>query len=123
MTLGNRLRQLRERTGLNQKEFAAKMKIPNQNVSNYERDFRQPDYATLQKFADFFDVSVDYLLGRTDKLKDDAGEPSKELSPYQQAVLEWVSSREDFSFYESPEELIDMIEQFEMMYERMKKKE
>lgn len=34
-------------------------------LSNYERDFRQPDYETLQKVADYFEVTTDYLLGRS----------------------------------------------------------
>lgn len=67
MSLGDRLRKLREQKGLTQTEFAARLKIPNQNVSNYERGFRQPDYETLQRFADYFEVTTDYLLGREDK--------------------------------------------------------
>ncbi|EMA6341720.1 MULTISPECIES: helix-turn-helix domain-containing protein [Bacillus cereus group] len=67
MTLGLRIRSLRESKKLTQKMLAEKLKIPNQNLSNYERGFRQPDYETLEKIADFFDVSTDYLLGRTQK--------------------------------------------------------
>lgn len=63
MLLGDRLRSLREKKGLKQTEFAERMQIPNQNVSNYERGFRQPDYETLKRFADFFEVTTDYLLG------------------------------------------------------------
>lgn len=40
----------------------------NQNsVSRYENREREADYETLIKFADYFDVSLDYLLGRTDE--------------------------------------------------------
>ena len=40
----------------------------NQNsISRYENCEREADYATLIKIADYFDVSIDYLLGRTDK--------------------------------------------------------
>ncbi|MCM3735564.1 helix-turn-helix domain-containing protein [Bacillus cytotoxicus] len=67
MTLGLRIRSLRDSKNLTQKMLAEKLKIPNQNLSNYERGFRQPDYETLEKIADFFEVSTDYLLGRTDK--------------------------------------------------------
>lgn len=42
----------------------------NQNsISRYENGEREADYATLILFADYFDVSVDYLLGRTDNPK------------------------------------------------------
>ncbi|SDH84101.1 Transcriptional regulator, contains XRE-family HTH domain [Aneurinibacillus thermoaerophilus] len=66
MTLGERLRLLREKKGLTQVALAKKLNIPNQNVSNYERDFRQPDYETLKKLADLFEVTTDYLLGHSD---------------------------------------------------------
>ncbi len=65
MHLGERLRALREKKGLTQTEFAKRIGIPNQNVSNYERGFRQPDYDTLKKFADYFEVTTDYLLNRS----------------------------------------------------------
>ncbi|AGE62435.1 transcriptional regulator [Bacillus subtilis XF-1] len=63
MGLGARIRSLRENINLTQKALAEKLNIPHQNLSNYERGFRQPDYETLKKIADFFEVSTDYLLG------------------------------------------------------------
>lgn len=63
--LGNRLKALRgERT---QQQLADYLGITRPAYTAYERGTRQPDYETLQKLADFFDVSIDYLLGRTDK--------------------------------------------------------
>ncbi|MCY9215833.1 helix-turn-helix domain-containing protein [Bacillus haynesii] len=62
MALGARIRALRENQNLTQKALAEKLNIPHQNLSNYERGFRQPDYETLIKIADFFEVSTDYLL-------------------------------------------------------------
>ncbi|MED3887956.1 helix-turn-helix transcriptional regulator [Priestia megaterium] len=62
MALGDRIRSLREKRELTQKQLADKLGIPNQNVSNYERGFRQPDYDTLQNISNFFDVSIDYLI-------------------------------------------------------------
>ncbi len=38
-------------------------------ISRYENEVRQADYETLIRFADYFDVSIDYLLGRTDQLR------------------------------------------------------
>ena len=73
--LGKRLRYLREKHNLSQLALAKKLGIPNQNISNYEREFRHPDYDTLQKIADFFEVSIDWLLGRTD----DPSPPEKEI--------------------------------------------
>lgn len=65
MSLGKRLKLLREKSNLNQKELADKLNIPNQSISNYERDYRQPDYENLLKLADFYSVSTDFLLGRS----------------------------------------------------------
>jgi transcriptional regulator with XRE-family HTH domain len=62
MSLGDRLRHLREKQNLTQKQLAEKLNLPHQNLSNYERDFRQPDYDTLHKLSKYFEVSLDYLI-------------------------------------------------------------
>ncbi|MCL6488230.1 MAG: helix-turn-helix domain-containing protein [Alicyclobacillus mali] len=49
-----------------QEEFGRKLNISKVTVSSYESGVRTPDAKTLIKIADLFDVSVDYLLGRTD---------------------------------------------------------
>lgn len=64
-----RLKRLREEKNLTQVEFAKLMSLANSTISQYEAGRRMPDQEILQKFADFFDVSVDYLLGRTNNPK------------------------------------------------------
>ena len=122
---GKNLSSLRKSKGLTQYELAERLGFSRGQLANYEQGQREPDFESLQKIANFFDVSTDYLIGRTDNKNSETTnkKTSRELTPYQQTVLDWVTSKEDFSFYESPEELIDMIEQFELMYERMRKKE
>lgn len=66
MTFQNRLKQLREESNLTQLELAQKFNITSQTISQYERGIRTPDFNLLNSIADFFGVSVDYLLGRTD---------------------------------------------------------
>ncbi len=61
------LREERLNLGLNQVEFAKIFNVTKQTVSNWENGNRNPDSATLSKLADYFGVTVDYLLGRTDK--------------------------------------------------------
>ncbi len=61
--------QLREEANLTQKQFAEAVKIPNSTINRYETGIRVPDFDTLITLADFFDVSTDYLLGRTEKRK------------------------------------------------------
>lgn len=63
-----RIKQLREKKEVSQSELASNIGIARNTLSQYETGKRQPDYKTLLKFADYFNVSVDYLLGRTDNL-------------------------------------------------------
>ena len=51
--------------GVNQVEFAKKMNVTKQCVSNWENDNVLPSIEMLVKMAEFFSVSTDYLLGRT----------------------------------------------------------
>ena len=50
---------------MSQKELAKELGIPNQNISNYEREFRHPDFDTLKMIAEYFGVTTDYLLGHS----------------------------------------------------------
>lgn len=59
-----RLRELRESRGLTLEQVAEALDLRNQYVSNYELGKRRPDFDTLKKFADFYNVSIDYILGR-----------------------------------------------------------
>lgn len=61
-----RLKQLRKEKKLTREQLAEKLDITYYALSKYETGDRQPDYQTLKKIADFFDVSTDYLLGRSD---------------------------------------------------------
>lgn len=58
------LTQLRERTNTKQKTLAKVLGVTPSVVSQYEKGKALPGYDVLQKIADYFDVSVDYLLGR-----------------------------------------------------------
>ena len=64
--LGDRLRQLREEGGLLQRELAESLDLSRVAITQYEQGRRVPEVDILTKIADFFMVSVDYLLGRTD---------------------------------------------------------
>lgn len=65
MSTGQRLRQLREEKGLDRAEVAKDLNMPYTTYTNYETDQREPRHGTLCRFAEYFDVSVDYLLART----------------------------------------------------------
>ncbi len=65
-SLGNRIKYLREKHNISQIEFSKKIGVSNAVLSRYESGDRKPDYDILQIIADYFEVSTDYLLGRTD---------------------------------------------------------
>jgi repressor LexA len=65
-TVGQRLKAEREKRGWTQAQLSDMLNIKIGTLSGYERDYRQPDLEMLQKLASAFNVSTDYLLGRTD---------------------------------------------------------
>ena len=61
-----RLKELRKAKKISQLKLAMDLHMNQNSISRYENEEREADYKTLILFADYFDVSVDYLLGRTD---------------------------------------------------------
>lgn len=66
---GERLRDLRKKRRLTQVELGKEVNVTSTAISYYEKGEKKPAYETLVKLADFFDVSLDYLLGRVDSEK------------------------------------------------------
>lgn len=65
--LGDRLKSLRQETGKTQEMVANALKITRANYSHFENNRNQPDGDTLIALANYYKVSTDYLLGRSDK--------------------------------------------------------
>ena len=61
-----RLKELRRAHKISQLKLAIDLNMNQNSISRYEKLEREADYETLIKFADYFNVSLDYLLGRTD---------------------------------------------------------
>ena len=61
-----RLKELRERQHMSQVFLGMELGMSQNTISRYETGAREADYKTLLIFADYFNVSIDYLLGRTD---------------------------------------------------------
>lgn len=61
-----RLKELRKNFGISQLKLAMDLNMNQNSISRYENGDREADYATLIKLADYFNVSIDYLLERTD---------------------------------------------------------
>ena len=64
-----RLKMLRKKRKISQLKLAMDLNMNQNTISRYENMDRQADYETLIKFADYFDVPLDYLLGRTEEDK------------------------------------------------------
>ena len=61
-----RLKELRKKRGISQLKLALDLNMNQNTISRYENLEREADYETLIRFADYVDVSLDYLLGRSD---------------------------------------------------------
>ncbi|WP_300347601.1 helix-turn-helix transcriptional regulator [Clostridium sp.] len=76
---GNRLKSLRKELNLTQAQLANILKISASTIGMYEQNRRTPDTETLQTFSNYFNVSVDYLIGKTD-IKESAEQLLKDKS-------------------------------------------
>jgi len=65
----NRLKDLREQFFLTQPDLGGVINVSQSNISRYEKGLSFPSVETLYLMADYFDISIDYLVGRTDRKK------------------------------------------------------
>ena len=63
MNFNERLRYLIDCEEIKLKDLAPKLCLSASTLSNYAQGIREPDYDTLRRIADYFGVSIDYLLG------------------------------------------------------------
>lgn len=64
MEIGNKLKELRKAEGLTQQQLAERLQIPRVNYTRYETNAVRPDYETLIRIADFYEVSLDEIFDR-----------------------------------------------------------
>ena len=65
----NRLKELRENRNLSQLKVAMDLYLNQNSISRYETGAREAGYELLIRFADYYNVSIDYILFRTDNPK------------------------------------------------------
>lgn len=101
-----RLKELRKKKGLSLKELGDILGVAESTVSLYENQKREASYLILQKVAAYFDVSIDYLIGNSDEIKQTGADSYLIHIP----ILEAVSLSENaLDFHYSPEnETIDL---------------
>ena len=92
-----RLKDLRVRRGLRQKDLAVALGMAQTTIANYEQKLRFPDEPTLVKIADFFSITLDYLLGRstTATAPDAGGAAAPPPSPLGGLALDYLTTLRD----------------------------
>lgn len=109
MQYGDRLKRLRESMGLSQKELTDRLSLNRSTYARYETSSTQPDFDTLKKLADFFGVTTDYILGRTQSnLPKLTYKEEKDIVKDLEKVMEGLEG--GYSAYDgkTPEELEDI---------------
>ncbi|MCP3763860.1 helix-turn-helix transcriptional regulator [Domibacillus sp. A3M-37] len=109
---GDRLKELRTSNKLTQEELGKRVNVTKVSVSGYENGNRTPDTDTLQKIADFFEVTTDYLLGRSNVKKP----ASPNTSDDEREMKEFFSNPRLNVFFkemaDSPEEQLEELQEF-----------
>jgi transcriptional regulator with XRE-family HTH domain len=95
MDFAEKLQKLRANKGLTQRELSKMLKIASSTLGMYEIGKREPDFATLKRIAEIFNVTTDYLLGQSDSI-------STHLSPATQTT---DISQEDLALLELARQL------------------
>ncbi len=115
------LKQLREKKGWTQNEVASVLNISKSTYVKYERGEREPRYRTLVALAELFQVSVDYLLGKTEIdsiYKENINEAynyifsdefAKEHEEYLDIIIKFISKFFKLLYFHSSEEIIDIL--------------
>lgn len=109
--INKRLIQLRKNKKLSQQELSKRLGIARSTLAGYENASREPDIETLEKIANFFDVSLDYLAGRTDEIgstDDSRSQAWRELEKLakEEGITDLYTSRPGDPTDDMPEEMI-----------------
>lgn len=91
--LNVRIRELRQAHNLTQVELANNLSVAKQTVSNWENDNIQPSIDMLVKIADFFGVTTDYLLGRSNDNSLDVSQLTPEQAAHIKMIISDISTR------------------------------
>lgn len=105
MNFPERLIKLRQNKALTQNELADLVKISRSALSLYELGKREPDFSTLSRLAEFFGVTTDYLLGRSEKTTKSSSLSQKEerdISKDLEKILSNLESSEALAFDGEP---------------------
>lgn len=133
-TLGFRLRKAREKKKWSQTYVCKKIGISNSTLSGYERDYREPDADMISTFSEIYEVTTDYLLGRSNNPsstynQDDLPPMLQDIDPIlARRFIEALKDSKTELFFDnilgaSPEEREELIEEFLQMRKELRKKQ
>lgn len=124
---GDRLKLLRKKQGRNQEDVASGVGISRARYSHYENNHVEPDIELIRKLADYFNVKVDYLLGRTNNPHDENEDDFDPIAEHNRLLEKY--GIEDSGFFDiekwkqmGPEELKQLESYFQFIYEQSQKK-
>ncbi|MBE7092401.1 MAG: helix-turn-helix transcriptional regulator [Clostridiales bacterium] len=89
----SRIKELRISTGLNQVDFAKKLSVTKQSVSNWENGNIQPSIDMLVKIATIFSVSADYLLGLDKRSTIDVSNLTEKQKSHIQSIVDDIRNK------------------------------
>lgn len=118
------LKLLRKQHNLSQKEIGNIFHASQNTVSQWENGTRKPSYDIIQEIADYFDVSVDYLLGRQEQLPELNNKDQKEIQKILDETKEQLLSQDGLMFDGVPateEDVQKIIMAMQMGMEMIKK--
>ncbi|MBX0358951.1 helix-turn-helix domain-containing protein [Halobacillus sp. Nhm2S1] len=123
--LSQRLVYLRKENRKTQQEMADMLGVTRPAYTAYERGSRKPDYDTLQKIADHFDVTTDYLLGRSNAHNTQVESSNDSIAEINRLLVKYEI--DDMSFFDiekwksmSPEQIRELESYFQYLVQKSK---
>jgi transcriptional regulator with XRE-family HTH domain len=107
---GERLKQLRTEKELMQKDLAKIIGVSDRTIGMYEQERREPDFNTINKLADYFNCTTDYLFGRVEQ---------RTFKVHKQNIegheIEYSLDRDKYPDGLTHEEVLEVLENFKKM--------
>lgn len=122
--LGNKIKSERLIRKMNQPQLAKKLNVTKQTVSNWENGYRIPDTMTLNKLANLFDVSIDYLLGNYVKQKRTSSNVAEESADYdfeesKSLIIQELGKGVEIHFHDAKKLTPEQLKIFKALYKTM----
>ncbi|EPC50410.1 Cro/CI family phage transcriptional regulator [Lacticaseibacillus paracasei subsp. paracasei CNCM I-4270] len=104
MNIGERIAMLRKERGWNQQQLADKINVSQSTLAMWETDKRRPNTDALNDLADIFNVSLDFLMYRTNKRRyyELTDKDTKDIAKLAQQIIDGMNSDASVNFYGEP---------------------